>query len=65
MAIEAKGTGTPASKDLKGMFALEEDLPLKKKIVVCLAEKPRLVDGHVEILPLRLFLEMLWAGKIV
>lgn len=65
VAIEAKGTGTPASKDLKGMFALEEDLPLKKKIVVCLAEKPRLVDGHVEILPLRLFLEMLWAGKIV
>ncbi len=65
VAIETKGTSTPSSKDFKGMFALEEDLPLKKKIVVCLADKPRLVDGGVEVLPLRLFLEMLWDAKIV
>lgn len=65
VAIEAKGTGIPSSKDFKGMVALEEDLPLKKKIVVCLADKPRLADRGVDVLPLRLFLEMLWGGKIV
>lgn len=64
VAIEAKGTPTPSTKDFKGMLALEEELPLRKKIIVCMADKPRLIDGKIEVLPLRYFLEKLWAGEI-
>jgi len=64
VAIEAKGTSTPSAKDFKGMLALEEELPLRKKIVVCLTDRPRLVDGKIEVLPLRYFLEKLWGGEI-
>lgn len=64
VAIEAKGNSTPSTKDCKGMLALEEELPLRKKIVVCLVDRPRIMDGEIEILPLRHFLEKLWAGEI-
>ncbi len=64
VAIEAKGTPNPSPKDYKGLLALEEELPLRKKIVVCLADKPRLIDGKIELLPLRMFLEWLWSGEI-
>jgi predicted AAA+ superfamily ATPase len=64
IAIEAKGTQNPSPKDYKGLLALEEELPLRKKIVVCLADKPRLIDDKIEILPLRMFLERLWSGEI-
>lgn len=65
IAIEAKGTANPSPKDFRGIFALEEELPLKKKIVVCLADKPRLLENNLEILPLRLFLETLWGGGLI
>jgi predicted AAA+ superfamily ATPase len=65
IAIEAKGTTNPSPKEYRGIFALEEELPLKKKIVVCLAEKPRLLERNIEILPLRLFLETLWGGGLL
>jgi predicted AAA+ superfamily ATPase len=65
IAIEAKGTTNPSPKEYRGIAALEEELPLKKKIVVCLAEKPRLLERNIEILPLRLFLETLWGGGLL
>jgi predicted AAA+ superfamily ATPase len=64
IAIEAKGSENPSFKEGKGMLALEEELPLRKKMIVCLADKPRLLESGIEILPLRLFLEMLWNGQI-
>lgn len=65
IAIEVKSSTKPSPKDFKGFFALEEDLELKKKIVVCLASQPRTTDKKVDILPFRTFLEMLWADQII
>lgn len=65
VAIEVKSSANPAPRDYKGIFALEEDLELKMKLVVCLADKPRITDKQIEILPLRIFLERLWGGSIV
>lgn len=65
IAIEVKSSANPATRDYKGIFALEEDLELKMKLVVCLADKPRITDKQIEILPLRIFLERLWGGSIV
>jgi hypothetical protein len=50
IAIEVNGTANPSPKEFRGIFALGEELPLKKKI---------------EILPLRLFLETLWGGGLL
>jgi hypothetical protein len=54
----------PSKKDFKGLLALEEDVKLKKKIVVCNAESPRKTEDGVEVLPLEVFLKKLWAGEI-
>jgi hypothetical protein len=41
-----------------------EEYAVKKALVVCNESLPRIVDG-VEILPYSIFLERLWAGKII
>jgi predicted AAA+ superfamily ATPase len=65
IGVEVKSSANPSNYDYKGLIALEEDLPLKKKIVVCLTDKPRITAQKIEILPLQLFLEMLWHDEIV
>lgn len=65
VAIEVKSGANPSAKDFKGLKALEEEVPLKRKIVVCQAETPRKTKEGIEILPLVEFLEKLWAGKII
>lgn len=65
IGVEVKSSANPSNHDYKGLIALEEDLPLKKKIVVCLTDKPRITAQKIEILPLQLFLEMLWHDEIV
>lgn len=65
IAIEAKASSQPSVKDCRGLLALEDDLKLKRKILVSLTNKPRLTEEKIEILPLRQFLEMLWSGELV
>jgi predicted AAA+ superfamily ATPase len=62
IGIEVKASAHPSTRDLRGLHALGEDLPLRKKLVVCMADKPRLTEDEVEIVPVRLFLETLWGG---
>ena len=64
-AIEVKAGTNPSRKDYKGLFAFEEDFPLKRKIVVCDCTEPRMTSDGVEILPALYFLEKLWAGQII
>lgn len=64
VAIEVKSTTQPSKKDFKGLFALEEEFKLKKKIVVCQAENPLLTEEGVEVLPIDVFLKRLWCGDI-
>ena len=65
VAIEVKSTANPSTRDLKGLKALEEDHPLKKKIIVCNTDKPRKIKDNIEVLPIPEFLERLWKGSII
>jgi predicted AAA+ superfamily ATPase len=64
-AIEVKGTDSPTEKHLKGLRALKEESILKTYILVCTAERERRTIDNIHILPWRLFLQRLWAGKFV
>jgi predicted AAA+ superfamily ATPase len=65
VAIEVKSTANCSAKHLKGLKALlEEGLSFKKYCLVCFEESKQ-VTGEITIYPWRLFLEELWAGKIV
>jgi predicted AAA+ superfamily ATPase len=63
IAIEVKAKPRVAHRDLNGLRALDEELQLERKIVVC-TEPRRRADEAVEILPVERFLEDLWAGKV-
>lgn len=65
VAIEVKSSKNPSKKDYKGLLALEEDVSLKRKIVVCAASSPQKTEEGIEILPVELFLRELWAGRLI
>jgi hypothetical protein len=54
-----------APRDDKGLVALAEEVPLRRKLVVCDEKRRRLADDGVEILPVSLFLRELWEGRIL
>ncbi len=63
IAIEVKSSRSISERHAKGLEALNDLLPLKRRIIVCHESRRRTVRG-VEILPWRAFLEELWSGKI-
>ncbi len=65
IAIEAKSGINPTKKDFKGFAPFEEEFKLQKKIVVCQANQPQITSDGIEILPIHVFLEKLWAGQII
>lgn len=65
VAIEAKGTSRVRPEHLRGLRELKTDYPsVKKRLLVCLEETPRLTDDQILILPYRDFLQSLWQGDI-
>lgn len=65
VAIEVKAGARVSRRDWKPMLALGEELPLRRRIVVCLESERRVTDDGVEIVPVVEFLDELWAGGIV
>jgi predicted AAA+ superfamily ATPase len=65
IAIEIKGKAVVTERDLKGLRALAEELPLQRKIVVANESARRRLDGGIEIIPGADFLRALWGGEIV
>ncbi|MBI5605730.1 MAG: ATP-binding protein [Deltaproteobacteria bacterium] len=65
VALEVKGTPFAHSNHLKGLIAFGEEYKTKRRILVSCDPKPRLVSSQIEILPWKIFLEDLWAGKII
>ena len=65
VAIEAKAKSRVSARDYKGLLALAEEIPLRRKLVVCHEPRRRRDDHGVEIVPVRQFLSGLWADAIV
>jgi predicted AAA+ superfamily ATPase len=65
VAIEVKAKSRPTKRDLRGLTALAEELPLKRRIVVCSAQKPYREDDGTEIVPVEDFFRALWQGAIL
>lgn len=65
IAIEVKAKERVVQKDEKGLFALSEDLKLKRKIIICRESQKRTTDSGVEIYPIQNFLAELWSGEII
>ena len=64
-SIEAKSTGKITPGHLKGLRRLEQNQPdLKRRIIVCLEEKPRETPDGIEVLPAQIFAKMLWEREI-
>lgn len=64
IAIEVKGASRVNRSDLKGLKALDEELHLKRKIVVCTEPEKRKMDD-VDIVPIKHFLKLLWEGQLI
>jgi len=61
LAIEVKSAEIPDNRHVKGLRAIEEEGSFRRRILICLAAEPRVKDG-IEILPIKEFLSLLWAG---
>ena len=65
IALEVKGTSFAQPHHLRGLVAFGEEYKTRRRILVTCDSKPRLLEGKIEILPWRIFLEDLWSGKII
>lgn len=63
-AIEVKSSKKLRPKDYSGLIKLEDEFPLKKKIVVCLTAHSMVEDNGVEIYNINDFLSLLWSHDI-
>lgn len=65
VAVEVKASQRATSWDEKGLLSLANDIPLKRKIIVCREKRYRKLDNGIEIFPYLLFFKELWAGEIL
>lgn len=66
IAIEAKASRKITAGHLKALRTITDDHPgIKRRIVVCLEEKPRITEEGIEILPAREFAQRLWNDEII
>ena len=65
LAIEVKGKKRITSADAKHLPAFRQDHPeVKKLILVCCEDSPRVLDGDILVLPWQRFVTMLWSGEL-
>ena len=65
VAIEVKAKSRVSARDCKGLLALAEEIPLRRKLVVCHEPRRRRDDNGVEIVPVPEFLSALWSDGII
>jgi predicted AAA+ superfamily ATPase len=63
IAIEVKSSGRVADKEENSMLALAEEVPLKRRIIVCNEKARRKTERGTEIIPIEEFLDMMWGGE--
>ena len=59
-AIEVKSSRRIHAGHLKGLKSLREEYAVKNLLLVCLEEEPRIVEGDIQILPWKVFLQKMW-----
>lgn len=64
LAVEVKAKEQVGPRDLKGLRLFAEELPGLRRVVVCQERERRVTDDGIEILPLELFLQELWSGRL-
>jgi uncharacterized protein len=66
LAIEVKSTANPSSDHLKGLRALKEDhRGVGRRVLACMVPRARRTEDGIDVLPVREFLERLWAGDLL
>ena len=65
VAIEVKAKSRVSARDCKGLLALAEEVPLRRKLVVCHEPRRRRDDNGIEIVPVQEFLDALWSDGII
>ncbi len=65
IGIEIKSNSTVTQKDAKGLLTLEEDLTLKRKIIVARVPRSRILENKIEVLSIKDFLSDLWEGRLI
>lgn len=64
VAIEVKAKGRLQARDTRNLLHFRDEHPeVRDLILVCLEEHPRVTSEGVRILPVKDFLECLWAGE--
>ena len=65
VAIEVKSTAHVGTAQLGGLGAFAEEYPeVRRRILVCMESKRRRLASGIEVLPVAVFLDELWAGRI-
>jgi uncharacterized protein len=64
IGVEVKSSTGVDPHDYRHLLAVGDELPLRRRIVVCLERHRRRV-GPIEILPVATFLEELWSGELL
>ena len=65
VAVEVKATRRVSPRDLRGLRALADEVPLKARLVVSMEPRERTTDDGVRVLPVATFLQRLWAGELI
>lgn len=65
VAVEVKSSKRIDTAHAKGLHALAKGHKLKRKILVSFEEVPKKLNGDIECLYWRDFLEQLWAGEVI
>jgi predicted AAA+ superfamily ATPase len=66
VAIEVKGGGKIGTHHLKGLREVIRDHPhIKRRVLVCLEDRPRRTEDGSEILPAVDFASRLWRGELI
>lgn len=64
VAIAIKSSNRVDQKELRPLKAFKDEYKPKRTLLVCTENTERVV-GQIQIIPWRIFLDNLWAGKII
>lgn len=68
IAVEVKISSSIHPTHLKGLKAINEELPIEKSIIVCMEPKERLINFKnfsIRVVPVEQFLSELWGNQII